>query len=236
MSDRLKRKDIKHDKFVDEMGTVYSSIRTNWSRLLGLAVGLIVLLGVIMAVFAWRNRQEASAQDKLASAIETIETRVGDPATPTTGANQFKTEAEKNAKAEQQFKEVVEKFDGSDAAGVAGIYLARLEAARGDVPAATKRLRDFLAEHPDHLLAGGVKLSLYEMDLASGDAKKVIGEMEKELSSSKGPIPTESLLSLLARAYEITGDQAKAKDAYRRLTTEFPDSPYALDAQRKVAI
>lgn len=236
MSDRLKRKDIKHDKFVDEMGTVYSSIRTNWFRLLGLAIGLIVLLGAVMAVFAWRNRQEAVAQDKLAAAIETIETRIGDPATPATGSNPFKTEAEKNAKAEQQFKEIVEKFEGRDAADVAGIYLARLEAARGDVASATKRLRNFLSEHPDHLLAGGVKLSLYEMDLASGDPKKVIGEMEKELSNSKGVIPTESLLSLLARAYEITGDQAKAKDTYRRLTTEFPDSPYALDAQRKVAI
>lgn len=236
MSDRLKRKDIKHDKFVDEMGTVYSSIRTNWFKLLGLAIGLIVLLGAIMAVFAYRNRQEASAQDKLAAAIETIETRVGDPTTPATAANKFKTEAEKNARAEQQFKEIVEKFDGSYAADVAGIYLARLEAARGDVPTATKRLREFLAEHPDHLLAGGVKMSLYELDLASGDAKKVIGEMEKELSGAKGAVPTESLLSLLARAYEITGDQAKAKDMYRRITTEFPDSPYALDAQRKVAI
>jgi len=235
MSDRLKRKDIKHDKFVDEMGTVYSSIRTNWFKLLGMALGLIILLGAVMGVFAWRNRQEATAQDKLAAAIETIETRVGDLNTPAT-ATKFKTEAEKYAKAEQQFKEIVDKHDGTDAADVASIYLARIEAARGDVPTATKRLRDFLAEHPDHLLAGGVKMSLYEMDLASGDSKKVIGEMEKELSSQKGTVPTESLLSLLARAYEITGDQAKAKDMYRRITTEFPDSPYALDAQRKVAI
>lgn len=235
MSDRLKRKDIKHDKFVDEMGTVYSSIRTNWFKLLGFAIGLIVLLGAVMAVFAYRNRQEASAQDQLAVAIETVETRIGDAAAPAAAAK-FKTEAEKNAKAEEQFKGIVEKFDGSDAADVAGIYLARLEAARGDVPSAAKRLREFLAEHPDHLLAGGVKMSLYEMDLASGDAKKVIAEMEKELSGAKSAVPTESLLSLMARAYEITGDQVKAKDMYRRITTEFPDSPYALDAQRKVAI
>lgn len=235
MSDRLKRKDIKHDKFVDEVGTVYSSIRTNWFKLLGIALGLIVLLGTVMAVFAWRNRQETTAQDKLAAAIETIETRLGDPSAAAT-APKFASETEKNAKAEQQFKEIVEKHDGTDAADVASIYLARLEAARGDVPVATRRLRDFLAEHPDHLLAGGVKMSLYEMDLASGDPKKVIGDMEKELSSQTATVPTESLLSLLARAYEITGDQAKAKDMYRRITTEFPDSPYALDAQRKVAI
>lgn len=236
MSDRLKRKDIKHDKFVDEMGTVYSTIRTNWFKLLGFAIGLIVLVGAVMAVFTYRNQKEASAQDQLAVAIETVETRVGDPAAPTSAANKFKTEAEKNAKAEEQFKAIVDKFDGSDAADVAGIYLARLEASRGDVPTAAKRLREFLAEHPDHLLAGGVKMSLYEMDLASGDAKKVIAEMEKELSGAKSAVPTESLLSLMARAYEITGDQVKAKDIYRRITTEFPDSPYALDAQRKVAI
>jgi len=236
MSERLKRKDIKHDKFVDEMGTVYSSIRTNWFKLLGVAIGLVVLLGAIMAVFAYRNRQEVSAQDKLAAAIETVEKRIGDPAAPAAVPVPFKTEAEKNAKAEQQFKEIVDEFEGSDAADIAGIYLARLEAARGDVTSATGRLREFLAEHPEHLLAGGVKMSLYEMDLASGDAKKVIGEMEKELSSANAAVPIESLLSLLARAYEITGDQAKAKDMYRRITTEFPDSPYALDAQRKVAI
>jgi TolA-binding protein len=41
------------------------------------------------------------------------------------------------------------------------------------------------------------------------------------------------MLLLLAHAYDAQGNDAKSKEAYRRIITEFPDSPYALEAQRR---
>ena len=47
-------------------------------------------------------------------------------------------------------------------------------------------------------------------------------------------LPPDTLLVLLAHAYDAQGDIGKSRDAYRRITTEFPDSPYAIEAQRKI--
>ena len=39
---------------------------------------------------------------------------------------------------------------------------------------------------------------------------------------------------LLAQAYSVQGNEAKSRETYRRIVTEFPDSPFALEAQRRV--
>ena len=47
-------------------------------------------------------------------------------------------------------------------------------------------------------------------------------------------LPADSLLVLLAHSYEVQGNEQKSRDTYRRIVTEFPDSPFALEAQRRV--
>jgi len=47
-------------------------------------------------------------------------------------------------------------------------------------------------------------------------------------------LPADSLLVLLAHSYEVQGNDAKSRETYRRIVTEFPDSPFALEAQRRV--
>ena len=54
------------------------------------------------------------------------------------------------------------------------------------------------------------------------------------MNKSDPVLPADSLLVLLAHAYDVQGNAQKSKEAYRRITTEFPDSPYALEAQRRM--
>jgi len=129
---------------------------------------------------------------------------------------------------------VHEKYSGTDASDVAGLYLARIAASRGDIKTARPLLEAFVKNQKDHILAGAARFSLYQMRIESGEAAQVAIEVNAELAKAQPSLPGDSLLVLLAQAYEAQGDSAKSKEAYRRITTEFPESPYAVEAQRHV--
>jgi hypothetical protein len=132
MVDKISRKDLKHDRFVDEMAVFYSYVQRQRRNIL-LAIGGIVLLAAIVgAVWGYRGHREAVAQAKLAAAIEVIEGQVGPP-TPGSNIPTYKSEDEKIARATPMFQDVVSHHGGTDAADVAELYLARIAASRGDV-------------------------------------------------------------------------------------------------------
>jgi outer membrane protein assembly factor BamD (BamD/ComL family) len=234
--DRQHRHELKHDKFVDEIGALSSRARENQRLLLYIGGGLVALAVIVYGYFFFRANREAKAQTLLATAIETFDAPVGDAAQQqqqTSSAPKFKTEAERNAVAEKQFKEVQAQYGSSDASDVAGLYLARLAVNRGDVASARKLFEDFIHDHGDHILVDTARFSLYQLRIDNGEAAQVATELNAELAKAQPSLPGDSLLVLLAQAYEMQGNQAKSRESYRRITTEFPDSPYAVDAQRR---
>lgn len=235
--DRQHRHDLKHDKFVDEIGVLSGKARDNQRILLLLAGGLIAIAAIVYGIFWYLGNKEDNAQEALAVAIETFDAPVGDPPAdqqvPQTGPR-FKTEAEKIVAAEKQFKDVQSKYSGTDASDVAGLYLARIAASRGDTKAARPMLEAFVKDQDDHILAGAARFSLYQMRIEGGEAAQVAVELNAELAKAEPSLPGDSLLVLLAQAYETQGDTTKSREAYRRITNEFPDSPYVIEAQRRV--
>ncbi|HEV8657177.1 MAG TPA: tetratricopeptide repeat protein [Thermoanaerobaculia bacterium] len=207
--------------------------RENQRVLVSLAVGALLVALVTYGVYFYRSNQERKAQDMLAAAIDTIESPLVTPNQPNPQAK-FKSEAERSAAAEKQFKDVKAKYSGTDAADVADLYLARISASRGDVSGARKLLQNFIQEHPQHLLVGGARYSLYQMRIESGEAQQVTSELNAELAKKDPVLPADSLLVLLAHSYEVQGNDQKSRDTYKRIVTEYPDSPFALEAQRRV--
>jgi len=234
--DRQHRHDLKHDKFVDEIGVLSLKAKANQRLLLAIALGAVAIALLGYGIYFYRSNQEQRAQLALATAIETFEAPVGElPAgQPATAGPRFKTEPERTTAAEKQFKDVKSSYSGTDAGDVAGLYLARLAVNKGDTKSARPLLEEFLSDHSDHLLAGSAHFSLYQLRIESGEAAQVSTQLEAELKKPEPEIPGDSLLILLAQAYEVQGDSEKARDAYRRITTTFPESPYAVEAQRRV--
>ena len=233
--DRQHRRELKHDKFVDEVGALSIRARANQRGLLAIAVGALAIALVGYGIYFYRSNREDKAQALLAAAIETFESplQTADAPTPDPRAK-FKTEVERTAAAEKQFQEVRAKFSGTDSADVAGLYVARISAGRGDVATAQKLLEEFVSDHPKHFLVGGARYSLFQMRIDNGQAQQVITEINAELAKTEPVLPADSLLVLLAHAYDVQGDETKSRDTYRRIVTEFPDSPFALEAQRRV--
>jgi tetratricopeptide (TPR) repeat protein len=230
MSDRLSRKEIKHDKFVDEMETAYEVARKNVRWIVAAAVGIVVLIGLIVGVSLWLASQERKAQLRLAEAIEILDTPVGQP----TPAGTYQSEQEKLDRAEPIFREIADAYSGRDAADVAGLYLARLEAGRGEIQPAIEKIRKFVKSHPDHVLAQSARISLYDLRLSAGESEGVIADLEKETSGTDAPLPTDISLAILARAYEAGNQPEQSRRAWQRLLNEYPDSAFTLEAQRKL--
>src|SRR5437763_13906184 len=115
--DRQHRRELKHDKFVDEMGSLSSRAREN-QRLLVVITGAVIAVAVIIyGLYFYRSSREQKGQEALGKAIETIESPLLPPAggQPVPAAR-FKTDVERQAAAEKQFKEIESKFSGTDAA------------------------------------------------------------------------------------------------------------------------
>jgi outer membrane protein assembly factor BamD (BamD/ComL family) len=236
--DRQHRHDLKHDKFVDEIGVLTDRARANQRLLFTIGIGLVAIAVITYGVFFYRSNQEEKAQLALASAIDTIEAQVADAQTTQQNPNQpapkFKTADERNASAEKEFREVQSKFGGTDAADIAGLYLARLSVGKGDVAAARKGLQTFIDEHGSHpLLGASARYSLYQLRIENGEAAQVANEIELELKKADPALPGDALLVLQGQAYDVQGNPAKARETYRRLTTEFPESQYAVEAARR---
>jgi TolA-binding protein len=232
------RRELRHDKFVDEMGSLSTRARENQRFLMTVTVAVVAAALLAYGVYYYRNSREQRAQEALAVAIETIDTPLltppGPQQQPSVPGAKYKTEAERSAAAEKQFKDLESKYGGTDAADVANLYLARMDAGRGDVAGARKLLNAFIAEHPKHVLVGSARFSLYQLRIENGEAAQVANELQAEVNKTDPVLPADSLLVLMAHAYEVQGNAQKSKEAYRRITTEFPDSPYALEAQRRM--
>jgi TolA-binding protein len=231
--DRQHRKDLKHDKFVDELGTLSSRARENQRLLLTLTAALVIGSALVYGFFFYRSDREHKAGLALGQAIEAIDSPLQTAGQQPTPGSKFKTEAERSAAAEKQFKDVQAKYPSSDATDVANLFLARIEASRGDTKSARKRLQDFVSEHPKSILVGNVRYSLYQIRIENGEAAQVASELQTEIAKPDPALPPDTMLVLMAHAYDAQGNNDKSKEAYRRIITEFPDSPYALEAQRR---
>ena len=238
--DRQHRRELKHDRFVDEIGTLSQRAKDN-QRILYTMGGAAVLIALLAyGIYFYRSNRERKAQDALADAIDTIDSPLIQPPnpqnpTPPDTRAKYKTNDEKNAVAEKQFKAVKDNYSGTDASDVADLYLARIDGAKGDIASSRKLLEDFVRQHPKNVLVGSARYSLYELRIQNGEAAQVATELNQELAKNENQVlPPDSLLVLLAHAYDAQGSSDKSKDAYRRIVSQYPDSPFAIEASRKV--
>ncbi|HVR43920.1 MAG TPA: tetratricopeptide repeat protein [Thermoanaerobaculia bacterium] len=234
MADRFSRKEIKHDKFVEEMETAYAVARRNAPIILWSIVGILVLIAAAVGYSLHQAQREKLAQERLAEAIRILEAPLAQEGETAPAAGTYRSEEEKLAQAEPILRDLVEEYAGRDAADVANLYLARIEVERGDLDSARARYEAFIDDHPDHVLGQGAKVSLSDLRIALGEAAAVAADLEQEIASRESSLPQDVALAVLARAYEAADQPAKAREAYQRIVNEFPDSPYTLEAQRKL--
>jgi TolA-binding protein len=233
MSDRITRKDIRRDEFVEtlEKGVEYTQGHV---RSILVAVAALVGIGALgWGFFAWRNNVRMSANDALAQAMHawsgTIDAAAPKPDDPT--APTFASEDARRVRAKELFTTLVRDHSGTSAGDVGNLYLAAIATQQGQIEEARGMWQKYLASHRHDMLAASVQLDLLRLDRAQGKGDQVIADLRKLIDDPDRTVPQDTLLFELARTLESQGKLDEARKAWQRITDEYPRSPYAAEAQ-----
>ena len=238
MSQRLTRKEIKHDIRDDEVQHVLHRVLdfvVHRPKLIaGAVVGVIVLILALTGLFAYLDRRAEAASEQLVEAIKIAgapldgdEEAAADPDGPV-----FATEEERQTEAKRAFEEVRGGVGSSDAGRVADLYLAEIAVSDGDPETARAIWQSFLAESSEHVLALSVRINVIHLDRGSGRAQEVADELQQDLDGGQKTLPEDVLLFELAQTLEVLGQQEEARDVYQRILDEHPRSPYTQKARQ----
>lgn len=235
MSQRLTRKEIKHDIREDEVQTVlqrvFQTLVEKPKIIVGVIVGFIVLVLGLTGLFAYLDRRAAAASEELAAAIRIaaapIEAEGANPDDPDDPS--FPSEEARRAAA----RKALEQVRGGVAGEVAGLYLADIAASEGDTETARNIWQGFLDRHDDHALALSVRLNLIHLDRQNGRAQEVADRLQSELDGDDRSLPEDVLLFELAKTLEALGQDDESVDLYQRILDEHPRSAYAAEARQR---
>jgi outer membrane protein assembly factor BamD (BamD/ComL family) len=122
----------------------------------------------------------------------------------------------------------------TDAADIASIYLAEIDAATGKLAEARQLWSDFVKKHGDHVLAEQARIDLMDLDRSQGKGQQVAQQLREMLDQTDAPLPQDVILTQLAITLEQLNRNQEAVQMYQRLVDEFPQSPYRATAQQKI--
>jgi TolA-binding protein len=174
--DRAHRRELKHDKFVEQVGhsVEYAAEHKNQFLMYGAAV-----LGVLALVLGWylySNRQAAARQQELRAAMRVQEAQIGPAGSDFVVS--FPTQAEKDKAVVKAFTDVANKYSSSDEGAIAKYFLGVAAADAGNLAEAEKNFKA-AADAGDEVYASQAKLSLAQVYEATGR----VAEAEKLLRS-----------------------------------------------------
>lgn len=140
--DRLTRKELKTDKFAQEVGHTVEYVGEHRRQVMlygGIALAVVVLGA---AGYFYRNHQHQQREAALREAILIQQAAVGPAPNPMVRA--YPTKAEKDQAAEKAFAEVAARYDGSEEAAYALYMLGNLAMDQGRPADAVKRYQAVL--------------------------------------------------------------------------------------------
>jgi predicted negative regulator of RcsB-dependent stress response len=184
--DRQTRKDLKTDKFAEEVVDVFEWTSLHKAQVARYGVVLVALVLIVVGVVYYNRSQAAVRQEALTKAL-----RVDDA---TTGTNfqatnlHFDTEGDKTKAKVQAFTDLSAKYNGTQEGAIADIYLASYATDQGRLDEAEKRYKRVVDDGPK-AYAGLARISLAQVYSSEGK----LAEAEKMLREAiANPTPTVS--------------------------------------------
>jgi TolA-binding protein len=235
MNQRLTRKDIKRDEFANVVGRGVDYAESHTRQLL-ISVGVVLALVLVgLLIYFYANHRSDVANEALTAAAKVYQAPIQPTGAKPDDAEDpsFPTAAARQTKARQLFEKVRD-YHFTDAADVATIYLAEIDASTGKIDVARQLWNDFVKKHGDHVLAVQARIDLMELDRSQGKGEEVARQLREMIDQTDAPLPQDVALAQLAATLEELHRDQEAVQTYQRLVDEFPQSPYRATAQQKI--
>lgn len=224
--DRITRKEMKHDEFVDGTMRLLRVIEENPRPLLWSAAAILVLVLAVSGIWTFLNSRRDAAADLLsrgeaayfAPVAEDGSARPDDAYRPSFPSEQARTEATLS-----RLEKAADGFGpGAKLAGyLEGAVL--LEAGKPDQ--AVEKLQGALeALGSDPTLGGPVKSLLATALEQTGQGERAL-ELRAELADEGSGYPRDLALFALGRSQQQAGQTDKARETLQEIVDLYPESP-----------
>jgi tetratricopeptide (TPR) repeat protein len=237
---RTERHKLKQNEFVRVVARAQETLAARSAAIMKVLVGIVLLI-VLAGVYTWwRGAREADANALLAAALATYETPVVPPQPPAPGSppplpqpGTFASEQERLDAALPRFLEAADAHPDSQAGITARFHAAAILASMGRHPEAEIQYRDVIDRAGTSIYGRTARMGLAESLVAQGRYDEAVQEYTT-LRDADSPLPIDSVLMHLGRAYHRAGRQQEAIQSFTRIVEEFPLSPYASEARREL--
>ena len=217
--DRITRSKLKTDRFAVEVEHSVEYVSEHKKQVVQYgAIGLVVAL-IVAGVWYYRSSKHDERQHALAQAMDVMQAPVTVAAVPG-GGLYYPTEAAKNAAADKVFKDLIEKYPGSQEAIISASYLGALSVDQNKF-ADAERYFQRVADAGDKNYASMGKLSLAQIYLTENkqaDAEKLLRSLYENPTMF---VSKEQAAIALARAISLT-KPAEARKLLDPLRSERP--------------
>jgi predicted negative regulator of RcsB-dependent stress response len=171
---RITRKNLKSDKFAQEVSTIWDWTGEHQGEVLRYgAIGLAVVL-LAAGIFYYMRYQAGVRQEALAAALKIDGANVG--GAPQPGMMQFATQDEKDKAWQKAFNDVSTKYHGTQEGAIAQMYLASAAVDKGDLASAEKGYLDVVnnAPKPYASMASIALAQTYDAEGKTAEAEKLL--------------------------------------------------------------
>jgi tetratricopeptide (TPR) repeat protein len=235
MSQRLSRKQIKRDEFMESLGNAFDWVQDNVRILVGIGLGLIIALIVVVVYLGYADRRAARADEALAAAMRIHQAPIDPVAANPEDAERptFADSSSRALRAEELFTQVVADYGRSDAARIATVYLGQIAADAGDLETARQHWQQAATKGGENALTAEVQVNLMSLDRAQGRGDELVTRLRALLSGTETELPPDLLWYQLGVTLEELDRQGEANEAFQRLLEEYPQSAFAPAARER---
>jgi TolA-binding protein len=204
--------------------------------LIVLAAGLLVVAG--FGLRGWLSARGAKASFAMSEIIQTFRAPV---ASSPEALQQIQPGSKSFATSEERDRKVIELADGvltgsgMGAATPTALYYKAL-ALEGLVQRdeATRALERLLKAYPHVFLAAMARYKLAQIKESEKNPSEALVHFQALYDDAKVAFPKEEALMGIARCQESLGRKDEARETYRKIVSDYPDSDYQPEARRKV--
>jgi predicted negative regulator of RcsB-dependent stress response len=238
---RLTRKEIvQEDKIHSSLVGLLDWFNKN-AKLLAIA-GVVVLLA-IGGTYLWRhlNRsQNEELQASFADALQIHSAPAGKDATtntaaPTSNKYSFATTQEREQKALAKFKQIADESPGSDIGQLARYYVALNQYQLGKTAEAKSTLESLVGDADTAVTRNLARGMLIQLSEQANNHEQSIKMLSQILAEPTPAMPKNVVLFQMGQIYETMGKNDEASKRYKEITTEFPNSDEAKQAEAQLA-
>lgn len=179
--DRATRKNLKSDKFAQEVNHSFEFLSTHTADVKKYGAAAVAVLLVIGGIFFYFSHQKTARKDALDQALKMDDATVGpqQQAQAPPGTMNFPNEAAKDKALKETFANIGAKYHGTQEGAIAQLYLGAATADKGETKEAMAIYKD-IADSAPASYASVAKMSLAQLDATQGnsaEAEKLLREI-----------------------------------------------------------